>query len=86
MNEDTFDRNPMFKLSSSRAQRIFVKVRATEAALVKSDAKGPYIGVHLIQSGARVRRPYPQEVQVRACKERMAALQAECALTVECVL
>ena len=80
MNEDSFDRNPMFKLSSSRAQRIFVKVRAAEAAAVKSDAKGPYVGVHLFQSGARVRRPYPQEVQVRAYKERVAVLKAECVL------
>ena len=80
MNEDSFDRNPMFKLSSSRAQRIFVKVRAAEAAAVKSDAKGPYVGVHLFQSGARVRRPYPQEVQVRAYTERVAVLKAECVL------
>ena len=62
MNEATFDRNPMFRLESSCAQRLYVKVRTAEAAAVKSDAKAPHVGVHLFQSGARVRRRDAQEV------------------------
>ena len=76
MNSDTFDRNPMFRLVSSCPQRLFVKVRSSEATSTNDSAanKVPDIGVHLFESGKRVRRREDKEMPKLAGNEEYRSL------------
>lgn len=68
----------MFKLESPCAQRIFVKVRTSEASGGagggSGDSRAPHIGVHLFQSGRRVRRQDSSELKKAAGNAEYRAL------------
>ena len=81
-NSDAFNRNPMFKLESPCAQRIFVKLRTSESSGCagagggggSGDSKAPHIGIHLYQSGQRVRRQECNEMKKVAGNQEYRAL------------